>query len=72
MPAAAADGMIVKRVHRDAVGCRSSFAVTHPDTPYRIAQCGEPPGLYSAHETSGFQSTNTPLGLSFHAQTCSS
>jgi hypothetical protein len=29
-------------------------------------------GVYSAHETSGFQSANMPLGLSFHAQTCTS
>ena len=26
----------------------------------------------SAHDTVGFQSANEPLGLSFHAQTCSS
>ena len=35
-------------------------------------QCVDPSGSNSAHDTSGFQSTKAPLGLSFHAQTCSS
>src|SRR5262245_22438566 len=29
-------------------------------------------GLYSAHDTSGFQSTKVPKRLSLHAHTCSS
>ena len=29
-----------------------------------------PPAVWSAHDTRGFQSTNTPCGLGFHAHTC--